>query len=152
MSATTIQQYHGSYLMPRLEHATVSDAMHPGVHSCETDATLTEVARLMATHHVHSVAVMGISHERPGEKVVWGIISDLDLLRAGIRTGADQTAGALALQPIISVEPTMPLREAGELMLTEGATHVVVIDPEIQRPIGILSTLDIAGVLAWGEA
>jgi hypothetical protein len=26
-----------------------------------------------------------------------------------------------------------------------------VIDPNIQRPIGILSTLDIAGVLAWGE-
>ena len=46
----------------------------------------------------------------------------------------------------------MPLREAGELMLSHGTTHVVVIDPEIQRPIGILSTLDIAGVLAWGEA
>jgi CBS domain-containing protein len=150
--ATTIQPYHGSYLMPSLEHATVSDAMHPGILSCEADATLTDVARLMATHHVHSIAVMGISHEPPGEKLVWGIISHLDLLRAGIRTGADQPAGALALQPVISVEPTMPLREAGELMLSHGATHVVVIDPEIQRPIGILSTLDIAGVLAWGAA
>jgi hypothetical protein len=59
VSATTIQPYHGSYLMPRLEHATVSDAMHPGILSCETDATLTGVARLMATHHVHCVAVMG---------------------------------------------------------------------------------------------
>jgi len=96
--------------------------------------------------------VMGLRHDHPGEKLVWGIISDSDLLRTGIRTGADQPAGALALQPIISVEPTMALREAGELMLTHGATHVVVIDPEIQRPIGILSTLDIAGVLAWGEA
>ena len=37
-------------------------------------------------------------------------------------------------------------------MLTQGATHVVVMDPELQRPTGILSTLDIAGVLAWGEA
>ena len=152
VSATSIQPYHGSYLMPRLEHATVSDAMHPGIVSCEVDATLTDVARLMATHHVHCVAVMGSSHDRAGEKLVWGIISDLDLLRAGIRIGADQLAGALALRPIVSVEPTMALRKAGELMLTHGATHVVVIDPKLQRPIGILSTLDIASVLAWGEA
>jgi CBS domain-containing protein len=46
----------------------------------------------------------------------------------------------------------MPLREAGELMLDHGATHVIVIDPDSQRPIGVLSTLDIAGLLAWGEA
>jgi CBS domain-containing protein len=152
MSATTTQPLHGSYLMPCLEHATVSDAMHPGVLSCEADATLTDIARLMATHHVHCVVVFGLSHEQPGEKLLWGLISDSDLLRAGIRTGADQPAAAHALQPIISVEPTMPLREAGELMLTHGAAHVVVVDPEIQRPIGVLSTLDIAGVLAWGEA
>jgi CBS domain-containing protein len=152
MSATSTQPYDHSYLMPRLEHATVSDAMHPGVLSCKANATLTDVARLMATHHVHCVAVMSISDDRAGEKIVWGIISDLDLVRAGIRIGADQLAGALALQPVVTVEPTMALREAGELMLTHGATHVVVIDPKLQRPIGILSTLDIASVLAWGEA
>ena len=87
--------------------------MHPGILSCEADATLTEVARLMATHHVHCVAVMGISHDRAGEKLVWGIISDLDLVRAGIRAGSDRSAGAIALQPIISVQPSMSLREAG---------------------------------------
>jgi CBS domain-containing protein len=130
----------------------VADAMHPGILSCEADASLTDVARLMAMHHVHCVAVMRISRDRPGERLVWGIISDLDLLRTGIRTEADESAGALALQPIISIEPTMPLREAGELMLTHGATHIVVIDPNLQRPIGIPSTLDIAGALAWGEA
>jgi hypothetical protein len=71
---------------------------------------VTDVARLMATHHVHCLAVMG---PRPAEKLVWGIISDSDLVRAGIRTEADGPAGGLALQPIVSVEPTMPLREAG---------------------------------------
>ena len=106
----------------------------------------------MATHHVRCVAVMGISSEPPGEKLVWGVVSDLDLLRAGIRTSGDQPAGAIALHPIVSVEPTMALREAGELMLSHGTTHIVVIDPALQRPIGILSTLDVAGVLAWGEA
>ena len=46
----------------------------------------------------------------------------------------------------------MALREAGELMFTHNVSHLVVIEPETQRPIGILSTADVAGVLAWGEA
>jgi CBS domain-containing protein len=149
--SATIQPYHGSYLTPSLDHATVADAMHPGILSCDPDASLTDVARMLATHHVHCVAVMGLAHETAGERLVWGIISDLDLLRAGIRGGAE-TAGALASQPLVSVEMTMPLREAGELMLAHGATHVVVTDPRTLRPVAILSTLDFAGIFAWGEA
>jgi CBS domain-containing protein len=149
MSAITPENYHGSYLMPSLEHATVADAMHPGVMTCEPDATLTQVARMMASHHIHCIAVMGIAPEE-GESLVWGIISDLDLIRAGIDS-VEQTAATMATHPIVSVEPTLPLREAARLMLTHAAPHVLVVDAQKQRPIGILSTLDIAGILAWGE-
>ena len=84
MSSDTIQPYHGSYLMPSLEHATVSDAMHPGILSCRPDASATEMARMMATHHVHCIAVSGRSRDPSGESRIWGIISDLDLIQAGI--------------------------------------------------------------------
>jgi CBS domain-containing protein len=146
-----IEPSHGSYLMPSLDHATVADAVHPGILSCDPDAPLTDVARTMATHHVHSVAVIGVSHEEP-ECGVWAIISDLDLLEAGIRGGGERTARQIASRPLISVEPAMPLREAAELMLSHRTTHVVVVEPGTQRPVGVLSTLDVAGVLAWGEA
>jgi CBS domain-containing protein len=152
MSATTPQISSGSYLMPSLAHATVADAMHPGIFSCEADATLNDVARMMTRHHVHCVAVMGIAHDETSERLVWGVITDLDVVRAGIRSGSEQLAGALAQQPIITIEPSTPLREAGEVMLARGVSHLVVMDSRRQRPIGILSTLDIAGVLAWGEA
>lgn len=151
MSITTRPPSHGSYLMPSLEHATVSDAMHPGILACDPDASLTEVAQTMATHHVHSLAVVGISHEEP-RCGVWSVISDLDLVRAGIHQGEAQSAGAIAQQPLVTVEPSLPLREAGELMLRHTVSHLVVLEPGTQRPIGILSTADIAGVLAWGEA
>lgn len=147
MGDTTIMARHGSYLMPSLAHATVADAMHPGLHSCAPDAPLTEVARMMASNHVHCIAVTG-----HGDALVWGIVSDLDLLRAGISSGPESTAGDLAAQPVPNVQTTTPLREAAELMLRHGSTHVIVIDPLTERPVGILSTLDIAGVLAWGEA
>lgn len=151
MSVTTSQPQRGSYLMPSLQDATVSDAMHPGILACEPDASLREVAQMMATHHVHCLAVVGISHEEP-PCGVWSVISDLDLVRAGIGDGEVQSARMISQQPLVSVEPATPLREAGELMLTRGVSHLVVVQPETQRPVGILSTADIAGVLAWGEA
>ena len=150
MSNTVMQTVPGGYLMPSLRHATVVDAMHPGIVSCPPDASLTDVARLMATHRVHCIAVMGISHDAQNERFVWGLISDLDVMRAGIRLGPEETAGALALEPIISVGPTMSTTEAGELMLKHGVSHVVVVDPDTEQPTGILSTLDVIGVLAWG--
>jgi CBS domain-containing protein len=151
MPTTTSPLSHGSYLMPSLEHATVSDAMHPGILACEPDSSLTEVAQTMATHHVHCLAVIGISHEEP-RCGIWSVISDLDLVRAGIHEDEGQSARAIARQPLVTVESSLPLREAGELMLRHAVSHLVVIESSTQRPIGILSTADIAGVLAWGEA
>lgn len=149
--STTSKPLGGSYLMPSLDHATVADAMHPGIISCEPDVPLSEVARIMATNHVHCVAVVGVSYEEP-ECPVWGLISDLEVLKAGVSAGDEPTARALATQPLVSVDPRMPLRDAVGLMLTNGVSHVVAINPQSQQPIGILSSLDVAGVLAWGEA
>jgi CBS domain-containing protein len=142
---------HGSYLTQSLEHATVADAMHPGILSCEPDASLADVAKIMATHHVHCVAVVGVSHEEP-ECFVWGIVSDLELVRAGVSDRADETARAMAKDPVVVVEPATRLADAAREMLDRHVSHAVVTDPVAKRPIGVLSTLDIAGVLAWGEA
>jgi CBS domain-containing protein len=144
MSATTT---HGSYLMPSLEHATVADAMHPGVMTCDPDAPLIDVARMMASHHVHCIAVLG----ETGDSLAWGIISDLDMIRAGIDFSG-QVAATMAMQPVLTVELSTPLIAAARKMLSQGTSHALVVDPREHRPVGILSTLDIAGVLAWGEA
>jgi CBS domain-containing protein len=148
MSDSTVVPSHGSYLLPHFEHATVADAMHPGILSCAADAAPAEVARTMSTHHVHCVVVKATGAD---EAPVWGIISDLDLLSACIRDDAPDTAAELARQPVVRLETTAPLRDAAELMLTRGISHIVAVNPETDRPVGILSTLDIAGVLAWGE-
>ena len=151
MSVSAHRVSTGSYLMPSLEHATVADAMHPGIVSCDPDLTLTEVARTMATNHVHCVAVMGISHAEP-ERLVWGIITDLDLVQAGLEGGEEPTARSLARHQVVMVDTTTPLREACQLMLDERTSHLVVRDNARMMPVGILSTLDVAGALAWGEA
>src|SRR5437764_969755 len=111
--APTVQPDQGSYFMPRLDHATVSDAMHPGLLFCEPNATLTDVARLMSSHHVHCIAVMAPS-AHTDEKAVWAVVTDVDLLRAGLDAGAEGTASTIAAQAPVTIEPGTPLREAGE--------------------------------------
>jgi CBS domain-containing protein len=151
MSQGSVVPSHGSYLLPHFEHATVADAMHPGILSCDAEATLTEVARIMSTHHVHCIVVRGAAENEADDSPVWGIISDFDLVRAGMRPEAPDSAAALARRQVISVDTSAALRDAAELMMTNGTGHVVAVNPQSGHPVGILSTLDIAGVLAWGE-
>ena len=68
-----------------------------------------------------------------------------------MRPDASDTASGIAKQSVITVETTAALRYAADLMLANGSGHVVAVNPETRRPVGILSTLDIAGVLGWGE-
>ena len=137
----------GSNPATALQNATVGVAMHPGVMACDPDASLRDVAAMLTTHRVHCIAVMGVSRERGGESLTWRIISDADVIAAGLH-GGDQAARTLGGQPINSVEPAMPLSEAAEIMLRDRTSHLVVIDPETQHPVGILSTLDVVGTLA----
>ena len=152
MPTAPTPHYVGSFTTPSIEHATVADAMHPGVLTCPEDATVTEIARIMAGHHIHSVVVMGITHEAGGEKLTWRLISDMDVLEAGIPDGAEPTAETLARHPATVVETTTPLHEAARLMIGSHLTHVLVVDPSNQHPVGVLSTLDVLGTLGWGEA
>jgi len=148
--STSIQPYQGSYLTPAFEKATVADVMRPGVMGCPPDAPATVVARMMATHHIHAVVVDGVQGDAlRGEHLVWGIVSDLDLVRAA-RVGLDDlTASDLATAEPITVEASLPLTEAARLMDEHGVAHLVVA--EGGRPAGVVSTLDVAGVLAWAR-
>ena len=144
--STAIQD--GSYRTPSLDHAVVSDAMHSGVFMCQPEASLTQVARMMATHRIHCVVVAG---ESSGPDLVWGMISDLDLVRAGLQDGEERTAGMILHRRLPTVEPGMVLREAAELMCEHGISHVLVAEPDRRQPVGILAMLDVVRVLAWGE-
>jgi CBS domain-containing protein len=46
------------------------------------------------------------------------------------------------------VAPADPLDRAAQLMLEHGTDHLVVADPIDLRPVGVLSTLDVAAALS----
>ena len=150
MSTFPIQTARGSYLMPRFEHAKVGDVMRHGVITCSADTTLRTVARMMSSYHVHAVGVPEDDGE--GGLSPWGMVSAFDVLRAAHAGAEELTAGEVSRSPAVMVAPADTLQHAAELMREHGTGHLVVISPTESRPIGVVSTLDVAGALAWGEA
>lgn len=132
------------------ETATVGDAMSHGVISCPPETPLRVVARMMATHGVHAIFVFEYEEEEGDGLHLWAVVSDLDLV-AATRLDLDTlTAGATAVTPLVSVAADRSIGEAGALMAQYGIAHLAVTGPGSRRPIGVISTLDIARAIAAG--
>src|SRR6266545_7906417 len=126
-----------------LDSIRVADTMHRGVVTCKADAKLCTVARLLAAHRIHAVVVT------PGEgSEDWGVVSDLDLAAALSEGSLGATAGQIASAPSIFVTPDETLTRAAQLMREYDTHHVVVLGRGSSRPVRIVSTLDIADVIA----
>jgi CBS domain-containing protein len=130
------------------ETATVADAMSPGVINCTPGTSLRGVARLMAAYKVHAVFVFDYGAEADETAELWGLVSDLDLVAAAWAGVDERTAGDSAVTPLVTVWSDDRLEHAGQLMAENGVSHLAVIDPATARPVGVLSTLDIARTIA----
>ena len=124
----------------------VADAMHWGLVHCSPDASLRDVAALMSGEGVHCVVVTGDAVDAGS---LWGVVSDLDLVAAAtVRPLDEQPAGGTAMRPVVTAVPSESLADAARRMNEHAASHLVVLDVAGQRPLGVLSTLDVARALA----
>jgi CBS domain-containing protein len=150
MSTQHLSTPRGSDRAPALEHALVEDVMRRGIISCDPDTDLTTLARLMTSNHVHAVVVSGTeTSPSGGEHLAWGLVTALDLVAAGLPRVGTPDAGELASTEILTVEANEPLERAAQLMVEHQLTHLIVVSAG--QPVGVVSTLDVAGCLAWGE-
>jgi CBS domain-containing protein len=131
----------------------VRDAMHPGVLTAPPEAALRDVAVMMARYGIHAVVVFTEDADVDSALGVWGVVSDADLVAAAAAGDVDdRTAGGTARTPLVTVRPYESLQRVAELMREHRVTHVVVVTPESERPVGVVSTLDVARQLALGRA
>jgi CBS domain-containing protein len=129
----------------------IHEVMHPGIIDCPPQTPLSEVVSLIAEHGIHCVVVDGLAHDRHHhEQLVWGILSDVELMRAVSDERTDAEAGSVAATEIVTIAPRDDVRHAAQLMSEHECSHLVVFDPDISRPVGVISSLDVARALAWG--
>jgi CBS domain-containing protein len=132
---------------PHLDHVRVADAMHAGVGTCSADTSPRDVARILPERRIHCVAVPEI--EGAG-LAAWGVV-DLDVVRvAAAGSVAGRTAREVAATEAFAISEDDVLDRAVPLMSEHQVAHLVV-GAATGRPVGVLSTLDVAGLLAWHE-
>lgn len=138
-----------SEIYPTLQGLRVGDAMHPGLVSCSLDTPLRAVARMMATYRVHAVLVTAHGDDEVAGGRPWGLVSDLNVVRAAATADVDDVqARDVAETPIVMVSSDQELRHAAELMVERAVSHLLVVEPHSGRPFGVISTLDLARALA----
>ena len=131
----------------RLDHVRVADVMHRGVITVAPATTLRDLAARLADQHIHCAVVSGIKPAKGGESLVWAIADTLDIVRAVAGGRIDTTAGELAGSTPLCINESELLASAAAELVAHDVGHAVVLDRD-DRPVGVVSTLDIAGVLA----
>ena len=130
---------------------TAGEVMHAGLIAAAPQTPVLEVAETMARNKVHCVVVEGLARDAARqERLVWGILSDLDLMKALAGGRTDATAGELAATEIVTVSPSERIDEVARLMAEHESSHLVVAQDG--RPVGVISTLDVAQGIAVARA
>jgi len=129
----------------------VRDLMHPGVFTCQPDASLGQVAVLLTQHKVHALIVI----DRETRPI--GIISDYDLLAGewlsfddeSLSTMRKLTAQDLMSYPVNTIESDMPSGEAAHILIEKDVNRLLVT--EDNKPVGVISTTDFVVSIAKDE-
>ena len=136
---------HGHYFAqnpPSIDNAKVADVMRPGVISCQPDTPLSVVAQMMAANHVHTVVLASAAGETLRR------VDDIALVD-WIAQGCEGRSASDAARDAHTVRMDESASAAAALMAQHGVAHLVVVDEE-GAPIGVLSSLDVAALAAWG--
>jgi CBS domain-containing protein len=119
----------------------VHDVMNAPPCSCGPEASLTSVAHTMAARHIHALIVEGLGEDAPRP---WGIVSAMDVARAAAHPASQPSAADAAATEFLTIDPDASLSEAARLMVEHRVGHLVVAESPDTRPVGVISTLDIA--------
>ena len=125
----------------------VRDLMNSGVMQCQPEATLGQVAKLLAQNHVHSLFIFS-----DGPLPV-GVITDYDVMAGEWLSGDPEslavmqkmTARDLMTSPVETVPGETPACDAADRMARESIRRLLVVEDD--QPVGVISVSDfLAGI------
>jgi CBS domain-containing protein len=128
------------------DHTLVSEVMSRGIVVCRENTSVTAAARAMRERRSRSVVVVN-AHGQP-----LGVVTGFDLLPYSGQGDPGQPV-SLVMHPPCTIHPEATLREAADLMLSQHAHRLLVVDagePD-SMPLGLISTSDIVLEMAAGK-
>jgi CBS domain-containing protein len=139
---------HTTIAAPAFSCDRVADVMSPGVLSCPPETPLRTAARMMATYSVHAIFVFATRENTDEDSPSWTVLTDLDVIEAALPDIERRTAGGTAREHVVTIPADAPIAHAAELMSQHRTTHLVVVSPGTTRPLGVVSSLDLARAIA----
>jgi CBS domain-containing protein len=121
----------------RVTGMDVAAAMHRGVLTVPAGRSPHDLAVVMAANDIHALVVTDGDQTR--------VCTDLDVVAAAL-DGADEVQPQGSALP--SVAADAPLAEAVEAMVREDVGHVLVVSGDDLLPAGVVSSFDVAAVVA----
>ena len=129
----------------------VADLMSSPVVSCRSDASLGEVAALLAERRIHGVVVLDESGRMAG------VVADTDLLAGewlasdaeSLETMRSMTAGEMMTIPPVTIDADAPITDAAIRLRDERLSRLVVTQDELA--VGVLATSDLVRFLGHGN-
>jgi signal-transduction protein with cAMP-binding, CBS, and nucleotidyltransferase domain len=116
----------------------VKDAMHDGVETMPSDASITALAQRMRQHDIGMIAIVD------KEKLL-GIVTDRDIVVRGLADGRDVNAlkaRDIMTVDVVSCEPSDGLHRAAKKMASSRVRRLPVVDSG--KVVGTLSLGDVS--------
>ena len=126
----------------RLERE-VREVMTPGVVSVPGDASLKQAYGALTAHRVHALLVV---ERKSGLPIGW--VNAAGLLRSIVEGHARQTAGQAICEPVHTISPSATVRDAVDLLLKPGVSHVLVAHYGAASGEGVVSAVDVVRLAA----
>jgi CBS domain-containing protein len=121
----------------------VREVMTPGVVSIPADASIGQAYAAIAAHGVHAVLVV---ERKSGAPMGW--VTAGGLLHWALRDSRQHSAGQAVCEPVHTVSPSATVRDAAELLLKPGVSHVLVTHHGDSVPEGVVSDIDVVRLVS----
>jgi CBS domain-containing protein len=121
----------------------VKEIMSTHLETMDVTENAQEAAKKMSHKRISSVLVID-RDEKKGEPI--GIVTEKDLVNHVCATGrSSKEVGIREIMssPIATIEPEATVETAADLMLSNRVRHLLVVDEETGKPVGIIAPSDL---------
>jgi CBS domain-containing protein len=121
----------------------VKEIMSTKLETIDVTRNAQEAAKKMNERRISSVLV--VDEENKSEEPI-GIVTERDLVIRVCAAGTsskDVRIREIMSSPIVTVEPNATVETAADLMLSNKVRHLLVIDEQTGKPVGIIAPSDL---------
>jgi CBS domain-containing protein len=127
-------------------HNAISEIMTTNMEFIDVTENAQKAAKKMKEKRISSLLVVDNNRKNEKEEEPVGIVTERDLVNRVCAEGISSrevSVREIMSSPIATVEGQATIETAADLMLSNNARHLLVIDEQTRKPMGIIAPSDL---------